>query len=66
MTKVEELEREIKTLNHRELAILCEWFRRFDSIQWDRQIEKDIETGKLDKIAEKSITDHRSGRSKEL
>lgn len=66
MTKVETLEREIKTLNHKELAILCEWFRRFDSVQWDRQIEKDIEAGKLDRIAEKSIVDHRNGRSKGL
>lgn len=66
MTKVAELERDIKKLNHRELAILCEWFRKFDSDQWDRQIEKDIQVGKLDKLAEKSIVDHRKGRSKEL
>lgn len=66
MPKVEELEKEIKKLHPRELAILCEWFRKFDSDQWDRQIEKDIQAGKLDKLAEKSIVDHREGRSKEL
>lgn len=66
MTKVKELEREIKKLNHAELATLCDWFRKFDSNQWDRQIEEDIQAGKLDKLAEKSIVEHRKGRSKEL
>lgn len=66
MTKVEDLEREIRTLNHRELAIFCEWFHKFDSEQWDRRIEKDITAGKLDKLAEKSIIAHQKGRSKQL
>ncbi|UCD83521.1 MAG: hypothetical protein JSU92_09460 [Deltaproteobacteria bacterium] len=66
MSKIEELEREIKKLNREELANFCEWFRKFDSEEWDRQIEKDVLTGKLDKIAEKSVADHRAGRSKKL
>lgn len=66
MTKVEKLEREIQKLSYEELANFCEWFRKFDSEEWDRQIEKDVRAGKLDKLAEKSIANHRAGRSKKL
>ncbi len=66
MTKVEKLEREIQKLSHEELANFYEWFRKFDSEEWDRQIEKDVRAGKLDKLAEKSIANHRAGRSKKL
>jgi len=66
MTKVEKLEREIQKLDQAELVIFREWFHEFDSQQWDRQIEKDIRSGRLDKLAEKSIAAHRAGRSKKL
>ena len=66
MAKVEELEREIQKLNYSDLTTFRQWFREFDSDEWDRQIEEDIRAGKLDKLAEKSITAHRAGRSKEL
>jgi len=66
MTKVEKLEREIKKLGQAELVIFREWFHEFDSQQWDRQIEKDIRSGRLDKLAEKAIAAHRAGRSKKL
>jgi len=66
MTKVEKLEREIRKLDQAELVTFREWFHEFDSEQWDRQIEKDIRSGRLDKLAEKSITSHRAGRSKKL
>jgi len=66
MTKVEKLEREIRKLDQAELIVFREWFYEFDSERWDRQIEKDIRSGRLDKLAEKSITAHRAGRSKKL
>jgi hypothetical protein len=61
MTKVEKLEREIQKLDHAELVILREWFHEFDSEQWDRQIEKDVRSGRLDKLAAESIAQHRAG-----
>jgi len=66
MTKVEKLEREIQKLDHAELVILREWFHGFDSEQWDSQIEKDVRSGRLDKLAAESIAAHRAGRSKKL
>ena len=66
MTKVEKLEREVRKLDQAELVTFREWFHEFDSEKWDCRIEEDVRSGKLDKLAEKSITAHRAGRSKKL
>ena len=66
MIKVAKLEQEIQELDTRDLVNFREWFYKFDSEKWDIQIEEDIQSGKIDKIAEKSITAHQEGRSKKL
>jgi hypothetical protein len=58
MRKVEEIEREIQKLSRAELADLREWFREYDSGEWDRQIEEDIATGKLDELAREALAAH--------
>jgi len=66
MTRVQKLEREIKELTHRELAAFRQWFQEYDAAQWDRQIEEDALGGKFDRLAEKTLADHKAGRTKEL
>ncbi len=66
MTKLEKLEREIQRLGPEELAILRDWFRKYDAEAWDRQIEEDVRVGKLDRLAEEALTAHKGGRTKEL
>lgn len=66
MTKIEKLEREVRELSRAELAAFREWFRKYDSNEWDRQIEEDIRTGKLDKLAEQALATHKAGKTKEL
>ena len=66
MTPVQRLEQEIKELNSRELASLRKWFQEYDAPEWDKQIEEDALAGKLDKLAEKAIADHKAGRTNEL
>ncbi|PLS86303.1 MAG: hypothetical protein CYG60_07930 [Actinobacteria bacterium] len=67
VTRLEELEREIRKLNRAELGDLREWFRKYDSDEWDRQIEEDvIRGGKLDKFGRKALDAHRAGETKEL
>jgi hypothetical protein len=34
--------------------------------EWDRQIEEDARSGRLDKLFEKSLAEHRAGLSKKL
>jgi len=66
MTKLQRLEEEIKTLPPQEIAQLRDWLLEFDAAQWDRDIERDVNSGKLDKLFEKSLEDHRAGKSQEL
>lgn len=66
MTKVERLEREVQKLSRAELAAFREWFQKYDSEQWDRQIEEDVRAGRLDKLAEEALAEHKAGRTKEL
>jgi hypothetical protein len=66
MTKVQTLEREIETLSLQELAQLRLWLDEREAESWDREIERDAASGKLDKLFEKSMADHRAGKSREL
>ena len=66
MTKVEQLEREVQKLSPAELAAFREWFRKYDSQEWDDQIDKDAREGKLDKLASESLAEHQAGRTQEL
>jgi len=66
MSKIEKLEREVQELSRAELAAFRDWFREYDSDEWDRQIEEDIRAGKLDALAEEAIAEYNAGRTSEL
>lgn len=66
MTKLEMLEEEIKKLSPEEMAKLRDWLLERDAGAWDREIERDAASGKLDKLFEKSIADHLAGKSREI
>ena len=66
MTKIEKIEEEIRRLDRDELADLRNWFREYYADEWDREIEDDIRAGKLDKLAEEALVEHRAGKSKQL
>lgn len=61
LTRVQALEEEIGKLSAAELAELREWFAKRDADEWDREIERDAASGKLDKLFEKSVADHGRG-----
>lgn len=66
MQRIEKLEQEIQALSPDELAKLREWFLEFDWQVWDRQLETDAESGRLDELAEEALRDHRSGGTRPL
>ena len=66
MTRVEKLENEVQRLNRDELAAFRDWFRKYDSDEWDREIEQDVLAGRLDRLAEEAIAAHKAGRTKEI
>lgn len=64
MTKVESLEREVEKLKPEELAAFRAWFATYDADAWDRQIESDVKTGKLDRFATEALGAHERGETK--
>ncbi len=66
MAQVEMLEQTVKQLSHDELAAFRSWFIEFDAAEWDRQIEMDSETGKLDRLVQSAVEEHKAGKTKRI
>ena len=66
MSSVESIENQIQELSPDELAKLRQWFAEYDAQIWDRQLESDIQAGKLDALADRALRDHRAGRSSQF
>jgi hypothetical protein len=66
MSRIEQIEDQIRELTHDELSALRSWFLEFDAELWDRQIEADARNGKLHSLVEQALEDHKSGRSTAL
>ena len=66
MSKVEILEREIRALSPEEFAELRQRLAEFDPRAWDRQFEMDVNSGKLDALAEKALRAHAAGETTKL
>ena len=66
MTKVEQLEREVGSLSPPELAAFRNWFAEYDWEIWDRQLEADVATGKLDKLAAEALGELERGETSDL
>ena len=66
MTKVEQIEHDVRQLTQSELASFRAWFAQFDAASWDRQFEVDASAGRLDALADAAIADHAAGRSRTL
>lgn len=63
---VEDIEHEIARLTPDQLAQFRAWFEEFDADAWDRQIEEDLVAGKLDRLAEDALAEHKAGGSRPL
>ncbi len=66
MANVDEIKTAIESLPEEEFVQLREWFSEKDWEKWDRQIEKDSESGKLDFLIEEALEEKRTGKLKDL
>ena len=66
MSRLEQLEQQISALDEVDRKALREWFDRSESEAWDLRIESDAKSGKLARLAEQALKDHRSGGSTEI
>ena len=66
MPDVRAIEEAVRSLRATDPAEFRRWFTEFDSAAWDRQIEADIVSGKLDALLAEAEQDYRSPPSRPL
>jgi hypothetical protein len=66
MGHVEKIEQDVRALSPEELAQFRVWFLDYDWAAWDRQLERDVQAGKLDQLADRALRDHAAGKTKPL
>ena len=66
MGNVKSIEKAVESLPPDELAEFRHWFAEFDAAAWDKQIEQDANSGRLDALADEALVDYRSGTAREL
>jgi len=60
MPDIKALEAAVQALPPSALAEFRRWFTDFDSAAWDRQLEADASTGKLDALLAEAAEDYES------
>ena len=66
MTKLEDIEKAVANLAPREFDRFRAWFEELQAARFDQKIERDAESGKLDRLADAAVEDFRKGRAREL
>jgi hypothetical protein len=66
MGEVEKIEQEVQALSPAELARFRAWFLEYDRVAWDRELERDVQDGRLDDLGDKALRDHAAGETTPL
>ncbi len=66
MGKVEKIENEVQALSPAELAQFRAWFLEYDWAAWDQQLERDVQAGRLDDLADKALREHAADKTTPL
>lgn len=66
MTQVDEIKSAIQKLSDEELGRLKDWLAELDAQRFDARIERDLASGKLDKLIEKARANRAAGNSWEI
>lgn len=63
---IDELEKAVTKLSRKERERLRLLLEEMDAAEFDAKIERDAQNGKLDKLAQEALAEHRAGRTREL
>jgi hypothetical protein len=66
MNTLQDLEKAVRLLSAQDLAAFRVWFAEYDAEVWDRQLEEDVDAGRLDKLADEALRDLREGACTDL
>ena len=63
---IEQIENAILNLSETDFTKLRNWLLDLDYQQWDKQLEQDINEGKLDALAQEALAEFEAGYYQEL
>lgn len=66
MHNLEEIQSAVSSLPMKDFVRFRQWFLARDADEWDREIESDVQTGRLDFLAEEALDDYRTGKIHQL
>jgi hypothetical protein len=66
MLRIEEIKNAVDSLPKAEYRQLRDWFLERDWEQWDKQIQSDSESGKLDFLVEEAMDEKSRGKLRDL
>jgi len=66
MTTIQEIKSAIGTLPHQEYMQLLGWIHKKDWNDWDKQLENDVKSGKLNFLAEEALTAKKNNKLSDL
>jgi hypothetical protein len=66
MSKVDKIKEAIEALPKKEYVQLRQWFSEKDWQKWDKEIETDSKSGKLDFLTKEALDEKAKGKLKEL
>ena len=66
MIQVELLEQHIAELDDASFAKLRDWLIEFDQARWDKKLEADSNSGKLDFLINAALAEHEAGLTGDL
>jgi hypothetical protein len=66
VSRVQEIEEQLRTLSGPELRELRTWLDEFEAQRWDDQIAVDSNTGKLNQLLQRALKDEEEGNTTPL
>lgn len=66
MSTVAEIENALKKLPLKDARTVAAWLQSYLDEQWDAQLKRDIEAGKLEHLAKEAQAHYEAGRTKPL
>ena len=63
MSTVQEIEPAITQLEPKKIHAVADWLQEYREKLWDKQVEADAKTGKLDSLIQKAKAGYRAGNA---
>ncbi len=60
------LEDRILKLDYDSFSRLRDWLVELDNVRWDKQLEEDSNSGKLDFLINAALAEHKEGKTRDL